>query len=475
MNCGQVLPKVEKNFLLAHFIISFLLPNSFSGTLIDHRSHPEYLVYDSAFPVKSIVQYYSGLRDIYRSASGGTTNDLLLNYYPNIIFINLLAIYINASLVTPQELNTTDFKYPQVISTITVFWATLRNYQNETLNFTAKIPPGVRVVGTENILWNFAYCHKQKQEHGSHWDFTIFLEPFDKWTWALLLIAFIVVVPLSGKVSRTIMSVVSAALSSGTKGLSNQSKLFILWAGMCMILTNFYLGQLTSKVTVPPKGNLMTHFHQLQQNNYTIIAPEEVRNYLRSTILYFTRSTSKTGKVFRKLLEKVVLVPSNKIYGALELDQGRVFTIASWSAVHSVNWIRAEGATSSGQRLKTDRKCHVGQELLKVSEQFLIFIPPRNSKLVGGLQRLLQAGIYQRWTYEENGLWHSRRVQDRVRVKSPTKILDLEVTLIPAEGLKGKMATMFLLWCACISLSMILLCAEVTLKVGSTFLQKVHI
>lgn len=93
---------------------------------------------------------------------------------------------------------------------------------------------------------------------------------------------------------------------------------------------------------------------------------------------------------------------------------------------------------------KQKRKCHRDEQLAQVGEDFFIFLPPDNSRFVD-LVQLLEAGIYQRWRQQEYGLLHSRRVQDRVRAKDSTKVLEPKVNEAPPQRLKGKILTLFFL------------------------------
>lgn len=230
-----------------------------------------------------------------------------------------------------------------------------------------------------------------------------------------------------------------------------------------MILSNYYSAEITSKATVPSDGNIMTHFHQLQEANYTLATYDVTRIHLTNSKLYLTRSSSKIGKLLLSILENIVMVPGKKLYEVLISNQKKFFNIATWPAVHSFTWYHKMKVVAHPEIFfkKQVPKCYIGQELVQVSEDFIIFFPPKHSKLMVGLQQLHESGIYQRWDQEEQGLQHSRKVQDRVRVKSPTKILKQVELQIPAQGLIGKVPTMFLIWGECVVLSIFVLFGEI--------------
>lgn len=140
------------------------------------------------------------MRHIYRvnwDLAVEDNNDWNMVLYPRLVVLDMLAYYINASLITPQELPYPETKtVSHVMQSIPVFWATLRNYQSETFNFTEKIPVGVQMFLIDSESWNFVYCSAPIEERYSNFDFLIFLDPFDKWSWILLLTSTIFVIPL---------------------------------------------------------------------------------------------------------------------------------------------------------------------------------------------------------------------------------------------------------------------------------------
>lgn len=440
----------------------------------DLQKQKEYLICFTPLPIQLNLQNYSRLRDIFRSRPKSTTKPWFIVAYPKIIFVNILATYINATLLTYHEVQQLSQvkKYPEVFPTNSVFWSTLQNYRNETVNITDRIPDGVHIFPVEPILWGFAYCTSNiKQEHNSIWDFGIFLNPFDWCTWVMTAVSFLLVVPFSGKISSVIMSVVSATLSIGTTTPQEKSRVFLMWLGTCMLLANFYSGELTCRLTVPPKEDAMTRFQHLVDHNYTLVLPDLAQIFFTGAVSHFHKSQSRMGKLLKKLLSNVIISEEEMLYETLSSDvEQKLVTATIWPALHTVMWAQKLSLGKTTPKVSRNPvKCYVGEELVKIGENFFVFLPPKNSRLVLGMRRLVEAGIYQRWDQEQHGLLHSGRVQDRVPVKSPTKVLDLEGKSIPARGLKGKMSTMFLLWCVCITISLIVWCWEVSVSFAVEF------
>lgn len=424
----------------------------------------EYLVFVApGYHLAVTFNNLSRLRDFHRDDTLETWG---LMYSAQLVILKTLATFINASLiVVGKNAQHSQFHpFPEVVVLPSIFWRTFQNYRNETYHLIDKIPHEVQLVQVDATDIGFSFCHVPQQEKLSFWEFGIFLDPFDECTWGLLATSLLLIILLCGKVFKTIMSIVSATLAVGTQSLYKKRKIFLMWLLACMFLTNFYSGELTSKISVPPKEVVMTHFHHLLEQNYTLSLPE----YASKLVMFgfkshLSKSHSRTKKILLRLLEKVVIRKVENIYKDLISDK-RYATIGAWPGVHTIIWVHKVMSTRDRGITGLTPKCYVGQELVTLGEKFFIFLPPKNLQVVVGLHRLIESGIYQRWEQEDHGLQHSRRVQDRIRVKSPTKVLELEVTMIPPQGLKGKMVTMFLLRGVCIIISFCVLCFEMYLE-----------
>lgn len=431
------------------------------------------VIYDSPY-FHDAIPKYCRLQDYFRIIDLNNDNDILwwMYQFPKIALISSLAESTNATLVSGEEVKPEEYgQYPQIKIHHTAHWSSVRDYRNRSYQITDKLPPGVHLVKVREIEWNFVYCSIDRQEKISVWDFTIFADPLDSWTWLWLITAFIIIVPLSGKkLSRTIMPAISATLSLGTTAPSRKSQLFLLWMVACMLIGNLYSGEITSKVMVPPKDVLITHFDQLEEMNFAALHRDRDRHMLPSLMEFLGKGGSPIKRIIRGLLEKVEFLSALEIYGALAHDKRRLAYVSQWPSVHSLIWTHnvINDWYSSGHRMKkSTRKCHVGKELASISERFVIFLPPENLRLVMAFVKIVESGIYQRWDQEEQGLLHSFRVQDRVRIKSPTKIFERETANPKAQSLTGKMLTMFLLWIVCIFISIVGFCSELGFQ--STF------
>lgn len=85
-----------------------------------------------------------------------------------------------------------------------------------------------RIFGAGELLrWIFTYCRAPLKETISIWKFCLFTDPFDRWTWAILMTTFFCVLPLSGKFMKVVMPLVSATLSMGITGPPTRSIVLI--------------------------------------------------------------------------------------------------------------------------------------------------------------------------------------------------------------------------------------------------------
>lgn len=436
------------------YILSF--QSAVTTSLEEKTNDPKFVVFTDIFfqdiDFHEATSNFARFRDYHREKT--STNPWYFRSYPRIILINILAQASNATLTSGNQAAKSAKRHPEVRVISTYAWSSFTDYRNQTYNLIDKIPKGVQLVPVEADGWLFLYSDVPRTAKVSILEFSIFLDPFDRQTWILLLTSLLLVALLSGKCAGVIMSIVSATFLIGTKEPSRRCKLFIAWMVTCMVLGNLYSGEITSKIMVPPKDDVMTEFEQLRERNYSALYPTNFMSVVNNTLEYVQNLRSKQGMIIKWLVKHAVAIDMGKLVEALILDERKLVIPGPWSHIHMLAWYsKAFLKTLNGK--SGERKCHVGQELAQMAELFFVFLPPKNSELVRAFQWLIQAGIYQRWDVEKNGIMHSNRVQDRVRVKSPTKVVEMEANVMKSQGLKGKMVTMFLLWGVCIFISLV--------------------
>lgn len=428
------------------------------------------VICDSPF-LREVIPAYLRLRDYYRLPGSDLNNEGFswrILYFPKIVVIHTIALGVNATLIS-EESKWDSGRYPE----IQLYYPSFKDFDEQDDNVSWSAPLGI-LVPVSSMTLAFTYCRTPMKERISVWKFSLFTAPFDCWTWLLLITTFLCVLPLSGKFMKVVMPLISATLSLGTQGPPKRS-IFLLWLLSSIILGNFYCGELTGRIMVPPKDILLTEFHQLEQHKYVGILPNNSTLWIQGleaenpTI----KTKSRTGKIIQKILERAVLMEGERIPAALAFDKRRFVVIGPWPVVHLLIWTyqyfkkMSWFGTHSGP--DSTRVCHIGKELAQVSEQYFSFLPPNNLELVRVFTKLIESGIYQRWDQEEHALMYSNRVQGRVRVKSPTKILE-EVKPIKRLKLERKVVTMFLLLGICLIISFGGFCFELLFKKSSVWI-----
>lgn len=389
---------------------------------------------------------YSRLRDFYRIPDK-TPWEIIT--YPELLIAHILATTVNVT-------------FPELISSVEYgIYSVNLNYSKNARNKYN------RYVQTRSKRWSYAYCAIVSKEKYSIWDFTLFLEPFDLCTWLLFVSSFMLVVIFCKDYQYTrmgcvMLSTLSSALSLGTQALSSRPKLFLMWMWLCMVIGNFYTGEIQSKLIKPAEDDLIKNFGDLKKLNYSLVMPTssseeqfQVLSYLNHTRL------SRSESILKELLQGVINIPVNlDLYKPLAFWEGKWATVGPWFTVLMYEWL-LKNADNSTRKRKDKLKCHMGKEMLSVGKRFFIFYPSASMRLVPVLfQKLVESGIQQRLMKEGRALMHSSRVQERVRVKSPTKILPIEVAPIKALILEGRLFTIFLFWATCIIITLISHCVE---------------
>lgn len=456
--------RIIKMFVFILFLFSKFCVSEAASENFYMKSQQKLLLFNNSF-VDAAIAYYTRLRDYFRPHKGinGDIFMWTMVCYPKVVVVNILAEAVNATIVPPEHEQNAE--YSEIRFYYSSFWNQRENDVLNDTNLTHEFPVGYQMAQVDAVGWGFIYTDITKKEKISVFDFSLFTAPLDWWAWLFLLCAFVLIVPLTGKISRVIMPLASATLSPGTRGPPTKSKIFFLWVASCMVLGNIYSGELTSKMMVPLKDIVMTKFIELEQNNYTAIIPVNVEQWLPGINLDGADLTrSFPGNVAQRLTKNAEQINDTKIHEALVMNNRRHVAVGPWPGTHTIAWIYGLLKARHPEIENFARRVsHIGGELEQIGEQFFLFLPPDNLELFKAFRRLFESGIYQRWDQEELALMHSSRVQDRVRVKSPTK-MEPEIDPFEPQKLKGKVITMFLLWEVCIVISLIGFFCEVTFR-----------
>lgn len=439
----------------------------------------KYVLYNfytaSQSELDTVSANFSRFRDYYNVDTHRTPKSGALFF----ILGNLVASAVNATLIIKGHPEYVKGKHGTVIFGLNIFDAynrTLdkywRYYFHDKKN-QRKSKESPKFVKTQPTSFSFSYCSAPQWKDEKIWNVIIFAHSFDIWSWLLLVLGIIFVGYLKyPELSKEktfslrapdIFSTLAVLITPGTLGTNlKPTKLFVLWMLVCVILSTYYTGELTSHMISPSPEIILSGAKDIKKNNYSLIY---------SDLGTFRIVSGNIGA-----LNQAAFVPQEISIFARKVNQSTRYknynsfldALTTTDKVAHLNmWSYAMSAANNGnQQLKTSghypkkRKCHVGKELVPPGELFNGFLPPGSATLAKSFQSLVEGGISPRWVHEYFYLTISRRVQDRVKIISPVVILE-EVAPFEALQLEGKIATIFVLWFACLLVSFMSLCAEI--------------
>lgn len=387
----------------------------------------------------------------------------------NYILCNIIAKYFNSTLITyphPHGGHETVKNYTSWFPLIlTDVLSTAGSHQIKYIwdsfyppNGTMKTPLSElpTFIKKSNYVMNFAYCSFTRQQLQSTWNFSIFSNPFDMWTWLVLVLIILLVSWLVSRLNHrnffvTFLSALATLLDNEMTHIFH-SKLYVLWLFTSLLIFDLYLGAITSQVIAPPEEAYFTKLADLERNNFTLVFPNP--GYFREINQTLAKMETNLHPPQKIKVIKELLKTSNII----NFDGGNfIKAIAETPSTAAFLWwphaiFVATRAIDHNIRLKgilRRKKCFVGKDMFRAGEVFVAFIPPGSVRIGRVFQELLAFGIVQWWEQEYYGLLQSARVQDRARVKSWTRLAK-EETSVEALKMKGKPVIIFFLWILCL-------------------------
>lgn len=435
--------------------------------------------------VDHMLKHHGRLRDFHTGA-------YLYGWSAWIVLSNILAESINATLIaighpnfdTELKLNSTQ---PRIFPGQRIFgaggWTVEFLWKRYEFHLKHRLELPV-FVQEDALAFGFVYCSVPRRKWDSSWNFTIFTDPLGYYSWIGMLLALILttLVLSFSRESRGILpsffSTLSVLLTNFEEsGVPRYSKIFILWMMTCMLLVNFYSGEMTGQIVLPPQEDKMTRWEELEKHNYSVIFNKPfVLDIMNNTVrtLATKKFVREDIKILYRLLGNSLLFPVGdsvtKFLPIMTEGDNKYAEISGWPFVMwtatTANQLRSNSrrVTDPASGAKTRRKkCYVGQELIQTGEQFFTVLPPGSAYLAGVFQRLAASGIVARWVFEFAAIQYSRRVQDRARVTGKTKLLEDQETTIEPLDMEGKTVTIFLLWIFCLAGGFVAFMAEIWL------------
>lgn len=391
---------------------------------------------------------------------------------PYIVLLHILAIASNKTLVsvpTLVSLNPTLRTSPSILPQIQTNDLTPRQLQylwklyrkNNSLHGTNQLPVFIQVVPTD---MSFLYCRQPSNQLTKYFHFDDFTNNFDNFSWLAVIVSLLGIIMLVGKSHW--LTVLSPVLTAGTNNLHLKcplSGILVLWMLCSRVLCDMYSGCVTSTFIKPSKDYIFQNIVELQKNNFTLMFDSD-QNLDHTKSSYQKLPENLLHPYFQTLVQMVNVAAS----------MGNIFKVIENYHNFTINYatiqvwpigLRAM-ATLNEKSIKSDSKkkrCHVGKELIPTGHWYFAFLPPDHEILARMFKNLIDTGVYNLWYQESVAIGHSKRVQNRVRVKGPTTtgLEDLENTTVKGLGLHGKIVKVFVLWSMCLLTSKMVAILEI--------------
>ncbi len=316
---------------------------------------------------------------------------------------------------------------------------------------------------------NFAYCQVPKIEKLNLLSFSEFTDAFDKYFWAILFAAGISITLFIG--TSKWLTLFSVLLSSGVPHNLNKLKarsacILVIWMFCATILNTLYSGRVTSTLISPPLDDLLSNVEELEKSNFSLLFHD--KNHLALTKLTYQLMPNvglhRYVKVIKRMINYAVVVSGLEDSIVQLYHKTKKYAIvADWPLVIQGAELLNDWNKNS-TNISNKKRCYIGKELIPLGNSYLAFLPPKSEVLSYRFQLLIEMGIHDRWHQEYVGMSHSQRVQSRVRVKSPTRILKDASDTISTLGIHGKTLKVFVLWSMLLAVCILVLLLEVLSK-----------
>lgn len=408
----------------------------------------------SQVDLERVLPHFTQLRNCYSSSTNILKWANVLRY----VLSDVIAQAVNRTIIArghPEYHADTDTengkKWPRLFPNLSLFddknqtangiW---KSYYNK-VNISSKVTPEIIRVGGQP--WNFAYCSVPKRQADATFYLHLFTDSYDVWTWLSLALSFIFVSIFSFPVP-SFFSSLAVLISPGASGVRKKwgkSKLFIVWMLACQILCTTYTGLMSGHIVSPSSEGTLSDLSALDRHNYSIIG-EGSPGWIS---ILSSAPYSLRGKIsiLQNIYKKFPLRHVSKSQVVSELTgKNKVAIVRRWlftlGTANDINDLVKAGRVSASDK----KKCYVGEELISTEEIHFALTPPGSYPMRQFLQRFISSGIFFRWVEESNWLTASPRVQDRVRIISPTKVLNDKVGQVKPLKMKETALVVFILW-----------------------------
>lgn len=410
--------------------------------------------------IKPILSKYSQLRNYY--AIPGSKPPITA---PHVILAGMIANKTNRSLLAiktvSQSLKTSIMlSSPAIIPEIQAtakFEIRKAIKSRKMLPYFVYVKPGFHTIN---------YCAAPQRRLENVWNFrSLQSEQFEEKVWVCIIISGISVSFVLGirnfrKRSFKFEGLVSisALLTSGMVNLPKDlrhSGLLCVWMFCSTILQYLYSGSVTSVVIMPSEEVTMESVDDIWSNNYTILFENQISYEYWYSALDRVSPKFQLMHPYVKTMRKLIKYKSKVWNPSLNADfldeliyRGKHASLSTWtSSLRNVQVFSS--LIEKNKKFKGDRKCHVVNEIIHSGHIYFGFVSPKSSRLQNIFLNMIQAGLYSYWEREANAMVYSQRVQDRVKVLGPAKLVkdfDENENGVEPLRLRRKVVRIFTLW-----------------------------
>lgn len=425
----------------------------------DHYNTPEVLL-------KLTLTNYAVLRNYYWKSA---PKDESRTYSPFILLASLLATATNSTLQSYPSFNglsPLNRPFPSVLPQIQTNDVVNRRipllwklYKNISSSFGKPI---FLQVASSDVC--FIYCQVPSQIQTDLLSYSEFTSIFDLVSWIVLLCFGIIITLLIGRSNW--LYTVSAFISDGVhfrRSKVNNFQLLILWTLAASVVRQYYSGTITSTLIKPNEDSIFNTINDLEANNFSLSfdSPQSMNASISAYQSIGSYGLHKSVKSLQQLLLKraVAFNSENEALNAFYDPNRNLAGVFQWT--QGIKTIQKLNRISFAKSSK--KRCYTGKTLIPLGQYYFGFLPPNNKRIACLFQCLFETGIFQLWYKESIQLSHSERVQDRVKVKGPTKLVNKAKNKIQSLQLQGKVLKIFVLFAIFLGICVLVCIAEVTL------------
>lgn len=430
----------------------------------EHNGNIVFMVdaYSTQEVVSKILHNYTRIRNFHNNPP---------RFFSATIMCDLLSKSVNATLISLTEyaavLDTEKeilVEYPLVFAFTVI--SRLQNIYTKAISEKVD-PPSIQICLTS--AFNFVHCsNTRKAYYQSMSTIITMVKVADKWTWIFLIISVLSVsILIKRDTSAYLCTTIAVLITSGTSGdLRSKSVPFLIWTYACIVLTTYYLGDQTSEVISPPAESRISTFQELLQNKLSLVYSD--MGLLRDAKLRVASSaetrneSGNVGVELLQLLDKArVATSENQFVNDIALEEGTA-SVLFWSI--AMKYANLGNKVIDDQKIR-NRRCYVGKELRFTSNPYFVFTGRDKQRLSTAYLNIFQAGFFQLWYKEWIGLGVARRVQDRCKYISPTRMMENRAQF-RSLGMDEKFQDVVWLLLICLAFSAIVMASEIAYNIN---------